>query len=254
MPAHDSQVTIISAPHPLLRAASFTTLFPAPLGELAVPASIGALLRPDAQAPLAREETVRSAVRDLLRHGGYKPTGRGKPASEYLVRAAESGELGSINLAVDACNAVSLHSGLPISVVDLDRSAPPLRIDIAKEGERYVFNASRQEIELRGLLCLFDAAGACANAVRDSQRTKTSEATVRTLSIVWGVDAVGPRARGDAGTDPRGGGNVDPPAPVPSDERASRVEAAARWYRALLESAGATTADVPLRISGGGSA
>ncbi len=31
-------------------------------------------------------------MRKLLRHGGYKPTGRGKPASEYLVRAAGEGE------------------------------------------------------------------------------------------------------------------------------------------------------------------
>ena len=42
----------------------------------------------EADAPLQRVEQVRQDVRDLLRHGGYKPTGRGKPASEYLVRAA----------------------------------------------------------------------------------------------------------------------------------------------------------------------
>jgi hypothetical protein len=46
---------------------------------------------------------VRAAVRDMLRPGGCKPTGRGKPASEYLVRAASEGQLAPINLAVDAC-------------------------------------------------------------------------------------------------------------------------------------------------------
>ena len=44
----------------------------------------------------------------MMRHGGYKPTGRGKPASEYLVKAAGNGKLGAINLAVDSCNVVSL--------------------------------------------------------------------------------------------------------------------------------------------------
>src|SRR5690606_23606300 len=106
-------------------------------------------------APLPRTEALRAAVRDMLRHGGYKPTGRGKPASEYLAQAAERGALSSINLAVDAGNLISLHSGLPISVVDLDRCAPlapseaSLRVAIAGDA-RYAFNAAGQEIELRG--------------------------------------------------------------------------------------------------------
>ena len=85
----------------------------------------------DAKAPLSRDEDVRKRVRDLLRHGGYKPTGRGKPSPEYLVRAVGDGALSPINAAVDACNAVSLASGLPVSVVDLDLAAPPFRIGIA---------------------------------------------------------------------------------------------------------------------------
>src|SRR5262249_32762861 len=131
-------------PHPLLEAAAFVTIFPAPLGTLAPPGPIAALLASiDAPAPLRSDDAVRAAVRDLLRHGGYKPTGRGKPSSEYLVRAASEGALGSINAAVDTCNAVSLHSGLPISVVDCDRARPPLRVAIAPRGLalKIVFNA-----------------------------------------------------------------------------------------------------------------
>ena len=56
-------------------------------------------------------------MRDLLRHSGFKPTGRSKPASEYLIKATEQGALSSINVAMDACNAVSLHIVLPINVV-----------------------------------------------------------------------------------------------------------------------------------------
>jgi DNA/RNA-binding domain of Phe-tRNA-synthetase-like protein len=202
-------------PHPLLRVAAFTTNFPNPLGELTTPPDVLALLDADAPAPLQRDEALRGAVRDMLRHGGYKPTGRGKPASEYLVRAASDGALGSINLAVDVCNVVSLHSGLPISVVDLGRARAPFRIGVAPAGASYVFNASGQEIDLSGLLCIFDAGGPCANSVRDAQRTKTQSATTATLSVIWGC----------AGYE-------------------DRLRDADRWYRALLEQAGATTAPV----------
>ncbi|MBN1421062.1 MAG: hypothetical protein JXP34_19985 [Planctomycetes bacterium] len=177
-------------PHPLLDASAFTTIFPAPLGETPSPDWLLALLAPDAAAPVARSEGIRAAIRDLLRHGGYKPTGRGKPSSEYLVRAAGEGALGSINAAVDACNAVSLASGLPISVIDPDRAAPPYRIAIAPEDSRYIFNPSGQEIRIDGLIALFDRDGPCANAVKDAQRTKTSGATRRTLSIIWGNRAL----------------------------------------------------------------
>jgi DNA/RNA-binding domain of Phe-tRNA-synthetase-like protein len=204
--------------HPLLRVAAFTTTFAAPLGETPSPAAALDALRVDAAAPLQRDEGVRSAVRDLLRHGGYKPTGRGKPASEYLVRAASEGVLGTINAAVDVCNAVSLHSGFPISVVDLDLARAPFRIAVAPSGASYVFNASAQEIDLGGLLCLFDAEGPCANAVRDAQRTKTRAETRSTLSVIWGC----------VGHEPR-------------------LAAAERWYRALLEQTGATTEPVEQR-------
>lgn len=172
-------------PHPALHLGAVEARYPAPLGALPSPAWLAALLRDEAPAPLARTETLRSAVRDLLRHGGYKPTGRGKPASEYLVSAAAAGSLGSINPAVDACNVVSLRSGLPISVVDLDRVVPPLSVTVVTGDERYVFNRTGQEIRLQGLLCLADAEGPCANAVKDSQRTKTSDSTEHTLSLVW---------------------------------------------------------------------
>ena len=204
-------------PHPLLRVAAFTTSFAAPLAESPTPAAASAALRLDAPAPVQRDEAVRGAVRDLLRVGGYKPTGRGKPASEYLVRAATEGALGPINAAVDVCNAVSLHSGFPISVVDLDRANGPFRIAVATEGAAYVFNASGQEIDLGGLLCLFDAEGPCANAVRDAQRTKTHDETRSTLSVIWGCAGF---------------------------ER--RLEDAERWYRELLESSGATTSRTPV--------
>jgi DNA/RNA-binding domain of Phe-tRNA-synthetase-like protein len=185
-------VELAVAPHPLLSLRAFVTEFPEPLGKLPRD-GYRDLLAPGARGPVQGAEEVRGAIRDLLRHGGYKPTGRGKPASEYLVRASAEGKLGPINPAVDVGNAVSLHSGLPISVVDVDRLRAPVRVDVAPPGTRYVFNAAGQEIDLQGLLCLFDAEGPCANAVKDSERTKTSDTTTTTLTLIWGATAAANR-------------------------------------------------------------
>lgn len=209
--------TVTLAAHPALDAVCFVTRFPRPLGELPPSAELAALLRPGATAPVATDDAVRKAVRDLLRHGGYKPTGRGKPSSEYLLAAVGEGALASINPAVDACNAASYHSGLPISVVDLALATPPFAIEIAPAGTSYAFNPSGQVIDVSGLLCLNDAAGPCANAVKDAQRTKTHSETTATLSVVWGTVAL--------------------------PERALRT---ARWYRELLVALGAETEPVSM--------
>lgn len=193
-------------PHPLLDCRVFMTEFPRPLGELPTPEVILAFLRLDVSAPMQSSDEVRSAVRDLLRHGGFKPTGRSKPASEYLLKAAGEGTLSGINAAVDLCNLVSLHSGLPISVVDLDRTRPPLGIALAPPDSHYVFNSSGQTIDVGGLLCLYDADGPCANPVKDAQRTKTTAETIRTCSVLWSTRAL-----------------------------PGRVEQAERWYREWLE-------------------
>jgi DNA/RNA-binding domain of Phe-tRNA-synthetase-like protein len=203
---------LIIDPHPLLDLRAFVTTLPRPLGELPSPPELTALLALDAPVPLHSDEEVREAVRKLLRHGGFRPAGRSKPASEYLLRAVGDGQLTSINLAVDVCNIVSLHSGLPISVVDLDLAHAPFRVGVAPAGSAYVFNASGQSIDLSGLLCLFDAEGPCGNAVKDAQRTKTRAETTRTLSLIWGTNAL--------------------------PNRAAQTET---WYRQLLEQHGAAT-------------
>lgn len=211
-------------PHPLLDLQAFVTTFSRPLGELAVPEGILALLRldPEPALPLTPPgDDLREKVRRLLRQGGFKPTGRSKPASEYLIKAMREGLLSSINFAVDACNVVSLHSGLPISVVDLDRAAGPFRVAVASAGTSYVFNQAGQAIDIGGLLCLFDADGPCANAVKDARRTKTGPMTTRTLSLVWGTNELPGRAR-----------------------------LTADWYRDLLESAGALVAPVTAAVDG----
>src|SRR5687767_3478570 len=97
---HAPDVRISVDAHPLLRIAAFTTQFPAPVGTLASPDWLVALLSPHAQPPFEPDEGLRVAIREMLRATGFKPTGRSKPASEYLLRAAQDELLGSINVAV----------------------------------------------------------------------------------------------------------------------------------------------------------
>lgn len=184
-------------PHPHLHLVAWIARFPAPLAELAPSSALRNGLEADGaptELPATELPSVQLAVRDALRGFGYKPTGRGKPASEYLQQALARGGLSSINAAVDACNAASLHSGLPISLIDLERAqGTELHVAVADAAASYVFNASGQHIELGGLPCLFDREGPCANAVKDSQRTKTHAGTRLTLSLIWGARAVAAR-------------------------------------------------------------
>lgn len=215
----ETSLSIDVQPHAILRPAAFTTSFPGALGGMEVPPWLTALLFLEAQAPVQRDEALRLAVRDMLRHWGHKPAGRGKPASEYLVRAVGEGALDSINVAVDICNVVSLHSGFPIAMVDLDLAHPPFHVAPGGPDGTYVFNASGQEMSLTGLICLYDAQGPCANPVKDAQRTKTHSGTSRTLTVMWGA----------AGFE-------------------DRRDAAVAWYQDLLRKMGATVAPVEVRM------
>jgi DNA/RNA-binding domain of Phe-tRNA-synthetase-like protein len=183
-------LTIAIAPHPLLELGAFVTRFAQPLGQLSAPFAAAGV-----SAPFAATDTVRTEIRQLLRHGGFKPAGRSKPASEYLFTAHASGQFPTINAAVDACNIASLGSGLPISLIDLDRVVGTLSISICPAGTSYVFNPSGQVIDASGLLAVFDAEGPTGTPVKDAQRTKTHDGTRTTLSIVWGSNQLPGRTR-----------------------------------------------------------
>lgn len=149
-------------------------------------------------ATLAR----RAAVRDMLRHGRYRPTGRGKPSAEYLRQAAAEGRFPTINALVDVVNLVSLDSMLPISVVDLDcAGSDTFVVRRGREGEAYVFNPSGQVLDLKDLLLLARMPGdrPCATPVKDSQETKTNLATRSILAVVYGPEALSLEVRAATG-------------------------------------------------------
>jgi DNA/RNA-binding domain of Phe-tRNA-synthetase-like protein len=180
--------------HPLLDPVAIRVELSTPQGTESPP-WLQKLLEPG-NGPEELSQESRKAVRALLRHGGYRPAGRGKPSSEWLVKAAAQGRLGSILPLVDAGNAASRAEGIPLSVVDLDRVQPPLTISLGQPGERYIFNRSDQQIDVEGLICLRDRDGPLANAVKDSQRCKTDDTTRRALILVWGtVDLPGAATR-----------------------------------------------------------
>lgn len=133
----------------------------------------------------------RTAIRDLLRSGGFKPAGRNKPAQEYLLRTVkDGGALPAISNAVDLINMISLRGGLPISLVSLHRVGTTLTLRFGRPDEAYVFNQTGQELALNGLICL------CSNAdgqtepvgtpVKDSMKAKVDVTDHHLLACIYG--------------------------------------------------------------------
>lgn len=148
-------------------------------------AALDALVADKAQTEFAAE--TKDAVRNLLKTGGFKPSGRNKPASEYLAQAAREGRFPFINNLVDINNLISLETGLPISLLDASAIGSTLKIRYGRAGERYVFNASGQDIDLAGLIC------ACSgekdqplgNPVKDSMEGKIKDKTSSVVGIIY---------------------------------------------------------------------
>lgn len=160
-------------------------------------ASLAALLGKMAAAGEAFQDTERkAAVRNMLRHGAYKPAGRSKPSSEYLFAAASAGEFPLVNGPVDANNEVSLRWGYPASVFDLAKTGPELRLSRGRPGERYVFNPSGQEIDLHDLVVVRrrgeDDWEACGNPVKDAMSTKVFESARDVAGVVYAPMAEAP--------------------------------------------------------------
>jgi len=132
----------------------------------------------------------RVAIRNLLRSGGFRPAGRNKPAQEYLLRTVtDEGSLPSISNGVDLINLISLQSGLPISLVSLNRIGTRVSLRLGLANEKYVFNRAGQELDVEGLLCLCaDSAGGAepvGTPVKDSMRAKVTEEDHRLLACVY---------------------------------------------------------------------
>jgi len=131
----------------------------------------------------------KAAVRSMLRYGAYKPAGRAKPSSEYLLQALLEDDFPTVNYFVDAVNLVSLVTGYPISIIDLGKAGPDLLLRRARAGENYVFNAGGQIIDLTDLLCVCRRSGEAhtptANPVRDSMATKLFPGAASAVAFIY---------------------------------------------------------------------
>lgn len=140
--------------------------------------------RVDAAADVG--DGVRQAIRRLLKHGGFKATGRNKPASEYLGEAKRRGEWPAILNAVDVNNVLSLETGWPMSVLDLDKCGASLEVRFGRTDERYVFNQAGHAIDLEGLFGLAQVDGPMlGNPVKDAMHAKLEATTSRLIACLW---------------------------------------------------------------------
>ena len=102
----------------------------------------------------------------------------------------------AISNAVDLINAVSLDSGLPISLVAIERTGLQLSIRCGRKGERYTFNRAGQELDLSGLLCL--CAGELASStpvgtpVKDSLMAKVTDQDRHVAACIYAPAAAVP--------------------------------------------------------------
>jgi DNA/RNA-binding domain of Phe-tRNA-synthetase-like protein len=183
-------------PNPARLALVWATGLPSCPGTQAAPAYLLDLLaRVRAQGEAFLPPQRKSAVRDMLRHGKYKPAGRSKPSSEYLLAAAlaeagpPEGGFPLVNGPVDANNAASLEWGYPASIFDAAKTGFELALRRGLPGESYVFNTSGQLIDLEDLLCVCcPSQGAwrpCGNPVKDAMATKVFEDAREVLAVVY---------------------------------------------------------------------
>lgn len=140
-------------------------------------------------------EERRNSVRALLRKGGFKPSGRSKPAQEYLLRCLTEKNFPRVNRAVDCLNIVSVRTGFPISLLKKDCFPDGATLRFGQPGESYVFNSVGHELDLDGLICVCGGDRRdtpLGTPVKDSLAGKIDGETSDVVFFVYGfVDDVG---------------------------------------------------------------
>ena len=148
-------------------------------------AAVGKFLSPDFIFP----DHMQKGIRSLLKTFGFHPSGRSRPASEFLFKDLQNrGEFNFINNVVDINNHFSLISHLPISVIDTDKSGLELCLRVGFDDESYVFNREGHEISLKKLLVIARQGSdraAVGSPVKDSQATKVFAETKNLAFFVY---------------------------------------------------------------------
>ena len=139
---------------------------------------------------LLLQESRREAVRGMLRKGGYKPSGRNKPAQEYLQRCLREGDgLPVILPAVDVLNTLSVSFGLPISMLGTRYFPEGVAIRLGAAGESFVFNSGGQALEVEGLVVCCGGVGRrvpLGSPVKDSMAGKIGPEDRDLICLIYG--------------------------------------------------------------------
>ena len=132
---------------------------------------------------------MQKGIRSLLKTFGFHPSGRSRPASEFLFKDLQNrGGFNFINNVVDINNHMSLVSHLPISTFDLDKSGYDLCLRVGMDNESYIFNREGQELTLKKLLVVARHGAdnaAIGSPIKDSQATKVFEESKNIAVIVY---------------------------------------------------------------------
>jgi DNA/RNA-binding domain of Phe-tRNA-synthetase-like protein len=142
------------------------------------------------QSQSSQSDKLRLAVRNMLWHGKFKPSGRSKPAQEYLMRCAlEEGSLPRINGPVDVLNTASLLGGLPISLLSLHKCSNDLNVRRGMPGEGFVFNAAGQVLDVEDMVVICDTSHTpdrpVGSPVKDSMAGKIEPSDAALVAIIY---------------------------------------------------------------------
>lgn len=148
-------------------------------------ADISHILEPNFIYP----DQMKKGVRSILRNFGFHPSGRNRPASEFLVKdVTNRGGFNFINNVVDINNHISLKTFLPISVLDLDVTGHDLAIRLGMQDENYVFNKVGQTLSLKNLVVIasrYEGIKAFGSPIKDSQESKIFEKTKNIMVCIY---------------------------------------------------------------------
>lgn len=139
---------------------------------------------------------IQSKVRNMMKIGGYSPSGRNRPASEFLLRElAQTRSFKYINNIVDINNYISMKHKLPISIFDTGKLNGALVVRIGDPGEGYVFNNEGQVIDVKRLIICCEeqpdyTSIPVGSPVKDSMQTKVFQACEQVVAVIYSNPAV----------------------------------------------------------------
>jgi DNA/RNA-binding domain of Phe-tRNA-synthetase-like protein len=139
---------------------------------------------------------IQAKVRNMMKIGGYSPSGRNRPASEFLLRElAQTGSFKYINNIVDINNYLSMKTMLPMSIFDTGRMNGAVVIRIGDPGEGYVFNNEGQVVDVKRLIVCCEeqpdyTSIPIGSPVKDSMQTKIFQPCEQLLAVIYSTPAV----------------------------------------------------------------